>query len=118
MITRINNEFLQIIQNKVFICGGINNMVESKINEETPHSVRLTAPEIANIWAQYQNDTMAICVYTYMIKIVEDVSIRPILEFSLRIAEGHITKIKDYFTQEKFPIPHGFTEDDVYLAAP
>jgi hypothetical protein len=93
-------------------------MVESKINEETPHNVRLTAPEIANIWSQYQNDTMAICVFKYMIKIVEDVSIRPILEFSLRLAEGHITKIKDYFTQEKFPIPHGFTENDVDISAP
>jgi hypothetical protein len=93
-------------------------MIESKIDQETPHNVRLTAPEIANIWVQYQNDTMAICVYKYMIKIVEDVSIRPILEFSLKLAEGHIPKIKDYFTQEKFPIPHGLTEGDVDLSAP
>ncbi|MGG1398950.1 DUF3231 family protein [Bacillus salipaludis] len=87
-------------------------------NIETPHNVRLTAPEIANIWSQYQNDTMAICVYKYMLEIVEDISIRPILEFSLSLAEGHITIIKDYFTKEKFPIPHGFTEADVNLSAP
>lgn len=92
-------------------------MVES-IHNETPHNVRLTAPEIVNIWSQYQNDTMAICVYQHMLKIIEDVSIRPILEFSLKLAEGHITKIKDYFTQEKFPVPHGFTGDDVDLSAP
>lgn len=86
--------------------------------KETPHNVRLTAPEIANIWSQYQNDTMAICIYKYMLKIVEDVSIRPILEFCLTLAEGHIKRLKDYFTQEKFPLPHGFTADDVDLTSP
>lgn len=94
-------------------------MVEhTPLDNEIPHNVRLTAPEIANIWSQYQNDTMAICIYKYMLEIVEDVSIRPIMEFSLKLAEGHIPKIKDYFTKEKFTIPHGFTEDDVDLSAP
>ena len=92
-------------------------MVESKSNE-TPHNVRLTAPEIANLWSQYQGDTLAICVYKYMLQIVEDESIRPILVSSLKLAESHIPKIKAYFSQEKFPIPHGFTEDDVDLTAP
>ncbi|WP_420491205.1 DUF3231 family protein [Neobacillus vireti] len=49
---------------------------------------------------------------------VEDVSFRPILECSLRLAEGHNTIIRDFLIQEKFPIPHGFTEDDVDLSAP
>jgi hypothetical protein len=88
------------------------------LNGETPHHVRITAPEIANLWSQYQNDTMAICVYKYMIKIVEDVSIRAILEHSVILAERHISTINDYFTSEKFPIPHGFTEADVDLSAP
>jgi hypothetical protein len=87
------------------------------LENEIPHNARMMAPEIANIWSQYQNDTMAICIYKYMPEIVEDVSIRPIMEFSLKLAEGHIPKIKDYFTQEKFPIPHGFTEDDVDVSA-
>ncbi|WP_169797584.1 DUF3231 family protein [Neobacillus fumarioli] len=90
----------------------------SSYESSVPHQVRLTAPEIANIWSQYQNDTMVVCVYKYMLKIVEDVSIRPILEYSLQLAQGHITKIKQYFTEEKFPIPRGFTEADVNLSAP
>ncbi|WLD92863.1 DUF3231 family protein [Alkalihalobacillus sp. AL-G] len=94
------------------------NDCNNQNGQETPHNVRLTAPEIANIWSQYQNDTMAICVYKYMLKIVEDVSIRPILEYSLSLAENHITKLKDYFTQEGFPVPHGFTYNDVDRTAP
>ncbi|MCL6574270.1 MAG: DUF3231 family protein [Bacillus sp. (in: Bacteria)] len=86
--------------------------------KETPHNVRLTAPEIANLWSQYQNDTMAICIFKYMLKITEDTSIRPILEFSLGLATGHITIIKEFFMKEGFPIPHGFTNDDVDLTAP
>ncbi|HWO77421.1 MAG TPA: DUF3231 family protein [Bacillus sp. (in: firmicutes)] len=85
---------------------------------ETSHNVRLTAPEIANLWTQYQNDSMSICIFKYMLKIVEDLSIRPILELALSLAEGHITKGREFFTKEKFPVPHGFTEEDVNLEAP
>lgn len=93
-------------------------MNELKKDGEISHNVRLTAPEIANIWTQFQNDSMAICVFTYMLKIVEDVSIRPILELALNLAKGHIVKATEYFQAEKFPIPHGFTEEDVNLEAP
>jgi hypothetical protein len=68
--------------------------------KKTPHNVRLTAPELANLWSQYQNDTMAICVFKYMFKITEDASIRPILEFSMGIAERHIAVIREFFTKE------------------
>jgi hypothetical protein len=105
-----------MIPNRI-VLEGTYYMLES-INDETPHHVRLTAPEIANIWSQYQNDSMAICMYKYMINIVEDVSIRPILECTLRLAEEHITIIRDFLIQEKFPIPHGFTDDDVDVSAP
>ncbi|MFP9131283.1 DUF3231 family protein [Niallia sp. BSM11] len=85
---------------------------------ETLHHPRLTAPEIANIWTQFQNDSMAICIYKYMLIIVEDESIRPILELALKLAEGHITKIKEFLSKENFPVPHGFNEKDVNLEAP
>ncbi|WP_051529985.1 DUF3231 family protein [Anoxybacteroides tepidamans] len=88
------------------------------IDMQASHDVKLTAPEISALWSQYQNDTMARCVYKYMINIVEDASIRPILEFALSLAESHIPKIKEYFTQEQFPIPHGFTDEDVNSEAP
>ncbi|WP_462411556.1 DUF3231 family protein [Neobacillus sp. Marseille-QA0830] len=93
-------------------------MAELMKDGETPHHARLTAPEMANIWTQFQNDSMAICIYTYVLNFVEDVSIRPILELALSLAKGHISKIKEFFIAEKFPVPHGFTEDDVNLEAP
>src|SRR5690554_3280170 len=90
----------------------------NRMNTVTPHNVRATAPEISNLWSQYQNDSMAVCVYSYMLNIVEDTSIRPILETALTLAKSHLTKLQDYFKAERFPIPHGFTADDVMLTAP
>lgn len=106
------------MEQNCYYLKGLKLVSDFRHEGEIPHNVRLTAPEIANLWTQFQNDTMAICVYTYMLKIVEDASIRPILEYALTLAEGHVAKIKEYFKNEKFPIPHGFTEEDVNLAAP
>ena len=78
----------------------MNDSGEFQEKTETMHHPRLTAPEIANIWTQYQNDTMAICVCKYMIKIVEDRSIRSILELALNLAEKHIPKIKAFFSMD------------------
>lgn len=86
--------------------------------EPQPHQIRLTAPEIAALWSQYESDTMVICVYKYMLNIVKKPDIRPILQHALQLAENHVSILKDYFRQEKFPIPQGFTDDDVDLNAP
>ncbi|SHN04980.1 DUF3231 family protein [Gracilibacillus kekensis] len=93
-------------------------MASPNTNTETPQTIKLTAPEIANLWSQYHNDTMAICMYKYMLEHAEDQAVRRVLNFALKIAERHIPIIKDYFIEEKFPIPHGFTEKDVHLPAP
>ncbi|ANB57396.1 hypothetical protein GFC29_843 [Anoxybacillus sp. B7M1] len=95
----------------------MNQQIDN-VSKQTPHYIRLTAPEIAALWSQYQSDTMAVCVYKYMLNIVKDASIRPILEFAFKLAESHITKVKDYLSQDEFPIPHGFNEADVNLSAP
>jgi hypothetical protein len=79
---------------------------------------KLTATELANLWTQYMNDSMAICVQKYMLEKVEDPDIRSILEFGLSLAQRHIGCIKEFFTGENYPIPDGFTEKDVNVKAP
>ncbi|WP_051530054.1 DUF3231 family protein [Anoxybacteroides tepidamans] len=94
-------------------------MVQHIVNDKPkPHQIRLTAPEIAALWSQYQSDTMAVCVYKYMLNIVKKQEVRPVLEFALRLAENHIVILKKYFQEEKFPTPQGFTDDDVNVNAP
>lgn len=78
----------------------------------------LTAAEVSALWLQYMGDSMAVCVYKYFLKIVENNEIKPILAYSLRLAEKHLIKITDFFTKANFQLPKGITEEDVNLHAP
>jgi uncharacterized membrane protein YtjA (UPF0391 family) len=87
--------------------------------EDINHNVSLTSGELANLWSQYMNDSLSICVLSHSIKKVQDNDIKEILQFALSIAEPHIVKIKEFLKQEKYPVPKGFTlEQDINLNAP
>jgi uncharacterized membrane protein YtjA (UPF0391 family) len=86
--------------------------------ENISHNIRLTSAEIANLWTQYMNDSLSICILKFSIEKAQDKDIKNILKFSLDIAESHIDKIKKFFNEENCPIPKGFTEEDVNLSAP
>lgn len=81
-------------------------------------NIRLTAPEISSLWLQYINDTLAVCVNTYFLEKVEDTEVRSIVEWTLHIAKNNLSMMKDILTKEEFPLPIGFTEQDVNLQAP
>jgi hypothetical protein len=82
------------------------------------HNVRLTGAELANLWTQYMNDSLAICVVRYGIEKAKDKDVRTILEFALGLSQSHIKKIQQFLNQENYPIPIGFTNEDVNLNAP
>lgn len=81
-------------------------------------TARLTSTEIAALWTQYMNDTMSICFSTYALEVIEDHEIRTIYEKGLSLSEAHVLEIKKFFVGEQFPIPYGFTEQDVNTKAP
>ncbi|NRD80869.1 DUF3231 family protein [Bacillus sp. BRMEA1] len=85
---------------------------------ETDNSIRLTSGEIASLWTTYMSDSMAICVIKHALDKVEDTEIRAVLELALNLSQSHVDKIKQIFIDEDFPIPHGFTDEDVNLKAP
>ncbi|WP_017755398.1 DUF3231 family protein [Calidifontibacillus oryziterrae] len=81
--------------------------------------IRLTSGEIAQLWAQYMNDTASICVLTFFLEKAEDAEIKPIIEYALDISNKHIQKLTSIFSEEMFAVPHGFKiEEDVDLTAP
>lgn len=87
--------------------------------KDVSHNVSLTSAELANLWSQYMNDTLAICIFNHSINNVKDEDIKGIIEFALSIAESHVVRIKEFLNQAEFPIPKGFTiEEDVNPAAP
>ena len=84
--------------------------------EQTP--IRLTAPEISSLWTQYMFDSMSICFIKYALEHLEDQAIIEIYQQSLELSERHVQHVKEFYKGDGFPIPHGFTEDDVNIHAP
>ncbi|MEK5521919.1 DUF3231 family protein [Heyndrickxia sp. FSL W8-0423] len=79
---------------------------------------RLTSSEISNLWTHYIRETMQICVTKYFLPIIKDPEIHKIYTLALEMSENHVIKIRDIFHKENFPIPKGFTKEDVNLHAP
>lgn len=85
---------------------------------ETEHNVELTSSELSNLWASYQNDTMAICGIKYYLTNIADAEIRSVLEYALEISQRHVQQVTQILKNENYPVPQGFTEHDVNLNAP
>lgn len=82
------------------------------------HNIPLATSEIASLWAGYLANTMANRVLKYFLHAVEDAEIQPILAFALSLTEEHIAFAEELFADERFPIPKGFTDEDVDVDAP
>lgn len=85
---------------------------------EDKSKIRLTAAEMASLWTQYINDTLAECVNSYFLEKVEDEEVRPIIDMTLKASKENIAIARNIFEKEDFPIPLGFTEQDVNVKAP
>ncbi|WP_449538709.1 DUF3231 family protein [Ferdinandcohnia sp. Marseille-Q9671] len=82
------------------------------------HKAELTASEISNLWTSYQNDTMAKCAILHFIANCDDEEILSVLKYALSISESHIEKVTKIFEEEGYPIPKGYTDEDLNLEAP
>ncbi|MBP1970456.1 hypothetical protein J2Z83_002577 [Virgibacillus natechei] len=80
--------------------------------------IEITAAEISTLWTSYQSDTLAVCGLTYFLSHVNDDQIRMIIEETLTLTKQRVEQLVDFFQQEDYPVPHGFTEQDVNVSAP
>ena len=87
-------------------------------SSKTALTEALTSAEIAKLWATYMGNSMAKSIISYYLQHVEDKDIKTLLENALQLSEEFLKTIKRILTKESFPIPIGFTEDDVNLGAP
>lgn len=78
----------------------------------------LTAAEMGKLWVVYVGNTMGKCVLSHFVKHVDDTDIKRVLEIALGLSKTYIRDIQTIFQQADFPIPVGFTDDDVDLEAP
>jgi hypothetical protein len=82
------------------------------------HKVGLTSTEIAWLWTTYITDSASICLLKHFQVTNDKEDIKPLLDRSIKASETHLNEIRSIFAEEKFPIPHGFTKEDVDLSAP
>jgi hypothetical protein len=90
------------------------NISSSKLSPDNP----FTAVEMGKLWATYVGNSMSYQILKYFLKHVEDEDIKVLLENSLALTVDFMKKIEKFFSNEDFPIPVGFIEEDVNLGAP
>ncbi|SET54915.1 Protein of unknown function [Salinibacillus kushneri] len=86
--------------------------------KKTQTNQQLTPAEMGKMWATYMGNTMAICVLKFYLRHVEDSDIKKVLEHALNLSEHIVKEMEKFFNESNFPVPKGFTEDDVNLEAP
>ncbi|HZG71931.1 MAG TPA: DUF3231 family protein, partial [Chondromyces sp.] len=74
----------------------------------------LTSSEIGTLWGEYVNGTAVDIVNRYMISIIEDESIKAIFKDAIQTFEKQKKQIVAFLENEKFPVPIGFTESDLF----
>jgi hypothetical protein len=82
------------------------------------HDIKITSSELANLWMQYINDSLARCILRHFLYHVEDKSIREVLQYALELSESHLVKNEQFLAKEGYPKPMGFTDQDVTVEAP
>ena len=85
---------------------------------EDKTTIPLTASEISNLWANYLDDSMVTIGFRYFLNHCDDQEVREILDTALEYSQQHIYKLTNLFQRENFPIPRGFTDQDVNVNAP
>ncbi|MDR7240614.1 DUF3231 family protein [Neobacillus drentensis] len=79
---------------------------------------KLTSAEMGKLWVTYMGNSMSKRVLSYYFQHVEDQDIKKIVENALNISESILQEIKKIFIEESFPLPIGFTDEDVNINAP
>jgi rubrerythrin len=93
--------------------------VKKEVNSmNSIHKPKLTSAEISALWTQYQNETAGICFNKHMMEHIEDNDIKDLFEYAISLGTKHIERIKDFFNNEGYPVPVGFTNQDVTLNKP
>jgi hypothetical protein len=79
---------------------------------------KLLSPEMGKLWVTYMGNTLGKCIISYFLQHVDDHEIKQVLENANQLSEKLLKDISEIFKKENFPIPVGFTNEDVHIYAP
>jgi hypothetical protein len=90
------------------------NLSTDEFDETQP----FTVVEMGKLWATYMGNSMATQILSYFLQHCEDEYIRTLLENGLILSNDFMQRIEKFFKADNFPVPVGFTKDDVNLGTP
>ncbi|WP_407271012.1 DUF3231 family protein [Radiobacillus sp. PE A8.2] len=82
------------------------------------HNIKLASSEIGSLWSSYMMESASLPVLQYFSEKVEDKEVKSVVQKALKMSEHHIKTLTDIFNDEKFPVPIGFSSEDVNVTAP
>jgi len=82
------------------------------------HNPSLTSSEMAQLWTSYMEHTMLKCIWKFFLATTKSPVIRNIESETLDVIEQRIRIITEFFSTENFPLPVGFSDNDVNVDAP
>ncbi|HLR61360.1 MAG TPA: DUF3231 family protein [Lentibacillus sp.] len=77
----------------------------------------LTASEMGALWTTYISNSMLCKVFSYGLGYVQDQDVRTHVQTAYDQASRVLDTLQGIFAKENFPVPVGFTEHDVNIAA-
>ncbi|GIO26326.1 DUF3231 family protein [Ornithinibacillus bavariensis] len=85
---------------------------------EQDESQPLTVIEMGKLWTTYVGNSMSSQILSYFLQQCEDEYIKKLLENALALSKDFLQRVGKFLEDENFPIPAGFTQEDVNLGAP
>jgi hypothetical protein len=64
--------------------------------EISEHKTKISASELANLWTQYINDSLARCMFRYFLNHVQDKDIMQVLQYAFELTERHLRKVEEF----------------------
>ncbi|MBN8192858.1 DUF3231 family protein [Bacillus sp. NTK074B] len=88
------------------------------MNLQDGRNITLTSTELGELWKNYIGESLLDCVYSHFLTNVDDERIKEVIEKAQNMTRKHMSKLKEIFNKEKFPVPTGFGENDLMENAP
>ena len=78
-----------------------------------PYDERLSSWEMSQLWVNYQGNSSMKCILQYFVASAQDPEIKAVLSDALNTILPQLDTISNLFNSVGFPIPYGFTDEDV-----
>jgi len=90
----------------------INAPVPSEV-KDFPYDERLSLWEMSQLWLIYQANSSIKCILQYFVATAQDPEIKAVLNEALNGIPPQLSTVANLFNSVGFPIPHGFSDEDV-----